>query len=141
MIKLLLSTIGWRYLNSAAYSTSVGIRVSSSIICSPINPACQEVPQPMMIILFIDLICLLVSPIASPKYTPVPLCEILPLIVSSKATGCWKISFSIKCGYPPFSAASLSQGIFTTFVRTDFPSSVFTFIPLRLIVAISLSPK
>ena len=43
--------IGFLYLNSEAYSTSTGILANSSIRYSPIKPACQEVPQAMMMIL------------------------------------------------------------------------------------------
>ena len=48
--------IGFRYLNSDAYSTSTGIRAKSSIIYSPINPACHEVPQATIIIRFAFII-------------------------------------------------------------------------------------
>ena len=44
--------IGFLYLNSEAYSTSTGIRARSSIKYSATKPACQEVPQPTMMILF-----------------------------------------------------------------------------------------
>ena len=42
--------IGFLYLNSDAYSTSTGIRALSSIRYSPTKPACQEVPQAIIII-------------------------------------------------------------------------------------------
>ena len=44
--------IGFLYLNSDAYSTSTGILAKSSIIYSPIRPACHEVPHATIIILF-----------------------------------------------------------------------------------------
>ena len=44
--------IGLRYLNSEAYSTSTGILAKSSIIYSPTKPACHDVPQPIINILF-----------------------------------------------------------------------------------------
>ena len=42
--------IGFLYLNSEAYSTSTFNRAKSSIKYSPINPACQDVPQAIIII-------------------------------------------------------------------------------------------
>ena len=44
-----LVIIGFLYLNSEAYSTSTFIRAKSSIRYSPINPACQDVPQAIII--------------------------------------------------------------------------------------------
>src|SRR2546425_4670407 len=41
------STIGLRYRNSEAYSTSDGMRASSSIMYSPISAECHEVLQAM----------------------------------------------------------------------------------------------
>jgi len=48
-----LFTIGFLYRNSDAYSTSTGIRVNSSSMCSPINAECQLVPQAVMTMLSI----------------------------------------------------------------------------------------
>src|SRR5664280_3656774 len=53
-IKIIASSlliIGFRYLNSDAYSTSVGTRAFCSIIYSPTRPECQEVPHADIIIL------------------------------------------------------------------------------------------
>ena len=47
------SMMGSLYLNSDAYSTSVGIRVIFSKRYSPTKPACHEVPQPSIIIRFL----------------------------------------------------------------------------------------
>ena len=41
-------TIGLRYRNSDAYSTSTGIRAKSSISISPMSAECHEVPQAVM---------------------------------------------------------------------------------------------
>ena len=46
------SIIGFLYLNSEAYSTSTGTLAISSKRYSPTKPACQEVPQAMIMILF-----------------------------------------------------------------------------------------
>ena len=43
---------GFRYRNSEAYSTSTGILAKSSKIYSATRPACQDVPQATIIILF-----------------------------------------------------------------------------------------
>src|ERR1035438_10682942 len=46
-----LLIIGFLYLNSDAYSTSVGTRAFCSSIYSPTSPECHEVPQAEIIIL------------------------------------------------------------------------------------------
>ena len=44
--------MGFRYLNSDAYSTSTGILANVSNRYSPTRPACHEVPHATIIILF-----------------------------------------------------------------------------------------
>src|SRR5919198_797280 len=50
MLSVFFVTIGFRYRNSDAYSTSTGMRASSSMYSSPMSPECQLVPHAVMII-------------------------------------------------------------------------------------------
>jgi hypothetical protein len=48
-------TMGFLYRNSDAYSTSTGMRHSSSIISSPISAECHDVPHAVMMMLSIAI--------------------------------------------------------------------------------------
>ena len=99
--------MGFRYLNSDAYSTSTGIRVNSSSKYSATKPACQLVPQPKMRIR--EAFCHLSQWSSIPAILISPNFRFMrPLIESRIDRGCSKISFSIKCSYPAFSMASSS---------------------------------
>ena len=100
-----LLIIGFLYLNSEAYSTSTGILVKSSKIYSPINPACQEVPQAIIIIRF-EFINLLEYSEIPPNLMSLFIKSRRPRIVSTILLGCSYISFNIKCGKPSFSIFS-----------------------------------
>ena len=102
------SMMGSRYLYSEARSTSTGILAIPSNTYLLVIPAWYAEPQATIMIL--SIFCISSSVIFSSSITISQ-----PLMrgekVSVIAFGCSYISFSIKCSYPPFSAASTSHSI------------------------------
>ncbi len=84
--------IGFLYLNSEAYSTSTGIFKYFSKKYSITKPACQDVPQPIIIIL-LQLSNLFVYLLIPPSI--IFSFFILPSIDCFKEKGCSIISFNM----------------------------------------------
>ncbi len=135
-----LLIIGFLYLNSEAYSTSVGILQYCSSIYSPTKPACQAVPHPVIINLF--ALNNLSETFSRPPSFTTPVSKlILPLYVFCKASGCSQISFSIKCSKPLFSISVRSNSIFCTSLNISSSEIVLIWKLSLLITAISPSSR
>ncbi len=140
IIRVLLLISGSRYLNSDPRSTSTGILHRSSIMNLPTVAACQEVPQPTITTFSMPLISAGVKLHPSRKTLPFS-SSILPLKVSIIARGCSKISLSIKCLNPLFSAMAGLQSMVAVARLTAAPGSVDISTPFLLRTAISPSSR
>src|ERR1039457_3131318 len=80
------------------------MRASFSIMNLPDRAACQLVPQAMIFTCLKPANSAGVISISSRKMWPVSWAT-RPRVVSRTARGCSKISLSMKCWYPPFSAS------------------------------------
>ena len=115
------STMGLRYRNSEAYSTSTGMRASSSSMYSPIKPACHEVPHAVRTTRSIS------KSSSSLRLRPASLAvpsssRSRPPSVSRMLVGCSMISLSMKCEYPPRSIVVRSQSSVSTSFSTRLVS-------------------
>ena len=107
------------------------MRASFSIMNLPASAACQLVPQAMILIDVNSRNCFGEMSISSRKMRPLSW-PTRPSSVSRTARGCSKISLSMKCLYPPFSAMIGSQRMCETWRLIGLPSKSVSCTPSRV---------